>query len=178
MKQTPTDFLESSEFIKYIHDEYHETLLIYAISLCKKHGVDKSIADDILQEFYEVLIASAVRIQVKYREKGIAYLLTAVKNKLLDFHRKKESYGRMKNVLTENFLRLSKLYYYSTEMLSEDLKKVMVDLLKPQEYQIMELYMEGYAYKEIALKLNLKVNTVGTKIKRCKQKLRTYFSKK
>ncbi|MEM6344415.1 MAG: RNA polymerase sigma factor [Bacteroidota bacterium] len=59
------------------------------------------------------------------------------------------------------------------QILSDDLKMLYqaIQMLKVEERTLVGLYLEGFAYKEIAEILNLTVSNVGVRINRIKNRL-------
>jgi len=133
---------------------------------------DKEAAQDLLQETYFKALS--------HRDKFIGYsnlkawAFTIMKNTFINNYRKKQK-ENTHNDTTKNsyFLNMSKDSYSITpdnEYTTQEILK-QIDSLQNDFKQPFKMFLEGYKYKEIADKLDLKIGTVKSRIFFTRKKL-------
>ncbi|MEM9916901.1 MAG: sigma factor-like helix-turn-helix DNA-binding protein [Bacteroidota bacterium] len=113
-----------------------------------------------------------------YKEAGIKYLMKSLRNLFLEKIKKqkknKEKFDKYSsNVQLESSVSPDADLTPPTEtpFPAEYLPKLK-KYLKPKQYKVFVLHIQGYKYKQIAKELELKVSDVGTTLNRAKKRLR------
>ncbi len=158
-----------NEVLKLFQKHYHALLLV-ARNKASKSSID---ADDLMQEFAIKIFRNCEAVLKNYEKKGIKYLLAILNNAFIDMVRK-ETRRRGFNADPEN-TKPGKV-----QMENPHLAKEFVNLIQSLvfanfedgSWELFQLYLDGYEYKEIAEILGINRNTVGTKIFRIRKFLR------
>ena len=82
------------------------------------------------------------------------------------------------NELLEIEISSSNLNEFEELSALEDLEKAMVSILKKEEIELMQLYLNGLKYDELADVFDIPIGTVKGRIFICKDKLKAYFENK
>ncbi len=146
--------------------ELEPNLIRFAYSLTVNH----EDAHDLLQETY--LKALTYRDKFEDNTNIKAWTFTIMKNTFINNYRKTVKQSTSNDSSTNQFLLNSKPDGYGPDAMyshSEISKKI--DALD-EDFRIpFQMHTEGYKYKEIAEKLNLKIGTVKSRIFFSRQKL-------
>lgn len=159
----------------FFYEQYHELLLAYAAGLCRRLGLDVSLADDLLQDFYAAVLNRHELAWKGYTERGVAYLFQMVRFDALDLRRKDKSIARMKELLASQAPVQADIYSLCGEAYAEQFLEGLGRLLSPENLSIMKLYVEGFSYAEIGQQLGMNPKTVGVRIHRAKKAVTEYF---
>lgn len=103
-----------------------------------------------------------------------AYIFKIAKNLIKDEYKLRDNKPEFES--TDNItvkLDSTAVYLYDYQDLQEELKKIFT----PQEYEICQLVVEGYDYKEIADRIELSSSTVANKLTAIRQKLKQLFTR-
>lgn len=154
----------------------HEALLFYAIGLCKSFGLDQHQARDLLQEFYLKVLNNPSMFQAGFTQKGVGYFQKAMKNMLIDRNRALNIHTLGMDEVSEYQLPEVSLYYLCPEMVQQHFYNLIETALRGEEsLPTINLYVDGYSYKDIAAKLDIPIGTVSSQINRAKKKLCAYY---
>ncbi|HMQ46014.1 MAG TPA: sigma-70 family RNA polymerase sigma factor [Saprospiraceae bacterium] len=164
---------ERDRFLIDVHQRYHQQLRLYAQGLCRKLNIEATYADDALQELYAKMLNDHELVEAGFRKGGAAYLYTMVKNELLGLQRKKNSRIRLQEKLKVQLPEQMSWQQHPIEHHIEDFLQRAALLLTEQDLAILKLYLEGWKMNEISQTLNLNKSTVGVRIHRMKNDLRS-----
>ena len=143
--------------VQEIVQTYSDTLIRIAVQQTKS----MSEAEDIVQEVYMTLMKQKKPFANEAHLK--AWLIKVTFNKCKDFF--KSSRVKKTVPITEDMSFIAK---------EEQIVLAEIFELHPKERAIVYLhYYEGYTTAEIANLLEMKVNTVGSKLRRVRMKLKT-----
>jgi RNA polymerase sigma-70 factor (ECF subfamily) len=120
-------------------------------------------AEDLVQDVYIKLLKC--KKEFENQEHVKAWLIRVLVNRCRDYHR-------------SAWLRKVVPMHPEMDFLAPEEQEVMEEifLLKPEERNIVYLFhYEGYTIKEIARMVNLKENTVSSKLVRARKKLKAYL---
>lgn len=104
-----------------------------------------------------------------------AYVFQIAKNLVRDEYKLKDNKPEFES--TDNIsvkLDSNAVYMYDYQHLQEELKKIFT----LQEYEICQLVVDGYDYKEVAEQIGLSRSTVANKLTTIRQKLKQLFTNK
>lgn len=165
--------MESNEMTSLIY-RYSRVIRLKASKLKKNTGID---SDDLFQEGVLGLM-NAVRSYLPEKGKFRSFAEVCIVN-------------RMKNALIKSAGGLIVADDYDFEQLSDDgaltedniilkeqsaeLTAKLSELLSRKELDVLELYLEGFSYKQIADKLSVPVKSVDNSLARAKQKLKKWL---
>lgn len=153
--------------LQHIFAKYYRPLTIYAF----KYIDDQKAAEDIVQEvivrFWETKKYRDVRGALKN------YLFTSVRNRSINhlesFHHAKKEYL---DTLDHNFFTEQFLDEEINEQ-NERLTKALAELPEKMRQVLQLIIFENKAQNEVALELDISLNTVKTQYARAKVKLRS-----
>ncbi|MCK4917142.1 MAG: RNA polymerase sigma factor [Candidatus Omnitrophica bacterium] len=144
---------------------------VYSVAL----GITKnrSSAEDVVQEVFLKIYKSLNNFQFRSTFKTWVYRITI--NTAINKYKNKLKYGSLKNKY-EQEVRYDYFYNQSESLIDkQDNKKFLAVLLDKlnvnQKTCIILREIEGLTYKEISEVLNVKVNTVRTRLKRARETL-------
>lgn len=161
--------------VECFRKKYDKILLTYSISMAKRFSHLPLKGADYLQMFYLKVMTNSEVIFAGYQEQGVKYLMTIIKNEILNTNRKQQK----RKIREEEFCREKVLTTVKEETEKEyilhDLLCMLKARLKSMDYEIFVHYLEGYQAKEIAKMVGLKPQTVGTRIFRIKKDLQAYL---
>lgn len=157
------------------HESFEKLILKYrrnAMDFAKRYTHDPFIAEDIVQESFADIYVNRDRFKEGYSFK--TYLLTIVKNKCIDYLRKKQ------------FVPLDELFIASDNNLEEqiianekrDFIREKINELK-RDYQVV-IYLvqyEGFSYEETAKIMGKNLGQVKILIYRARKKLKALLEK-
>ena len=113
-----------------------------------------------------------------YRERGVGYFFTVLRNLLIEQGRKAKSMERLCKTLEADLPKAGNLYHFCVRAHSDEFKEDLRKYLNEKDYQIMALYIDGYSYDEIGELLGMTGNNVGVRISRIKRRLAGIFNDK
>lgn len=125
------------------------------------------------QDLYLKLMEKWPAIQFKYAELGLPYLTKMLKNISIDQHRKEKSQENVKQLLS-----LHQEQSYELEDLEQQEQMInslsdYIKVLSEQEYAVLQYrFVEEFSYEQIAFRMNIPASTVGTHLRRAKQKVK------
>ncbi|MCA5006195.1 sigma-70 family RNA polymerase sigma factor [Sphingobacterium sp. WQ 366] len=143
---------------KLLFDKYYQNLCYFAYTLLG----DKVLSEDFVQDAFCSLndnLETLVPNEKVYK----GFLYTAVKNKILNYHRR--SKVELKYHKLKPFDELLDLDFDNAIIKSETISEInaLIEKLPNACQQIFKLYyLEGFSTKEVAAELNLSVNTIKT----------------
>lgn len=165
-----------------IKDNFDKIYVLYFSRMhrfAKEYVLFDEDAENIVQDVFMVLWEKreVLDIQVSL----VSYLFSLVKNRCLDYLRRKTIAEEYKQELSLKLLSLERLN--ETFSSDEDIEKIIVSAINTLPERCREIFlksrMEGKKYKEIAKEMNLSVNTVenqmGIALKKLRVELRDYL---
>lgn len=143
----------------------------------------ENIVQDVFLELWEKKEILSLPINI------IAYLFTAVKNRCIDFLRRKIILKDIESKMQEEYQLTLQMKYYSLESFDQDIfaekdiEKLLSRAIDTLPDKCREIFIkskiEGKKQREIAAELNVTVNTVETQMgiayKKLKNELKDYF---
>lgn len=148
----------TAKFIKVLFDQHYQNLCYFAYTLVG----DKAMSEDFVQDAY-LSLNNKFDTLTPHEKVYKAFLYTAVKNSILNFHRK--SKVELKYHEYQPFIDLVELDFDKAIIKSETLAEInaLIQALPDSCQKIFKLsYQEGFSTKEVADQLNLSVNTIKT----------------
>lgn len=162
-------------FVCMIHEKYHKFLILFAYKLCAQFDCDPSLADDLLQDFYQKLLDNHEYIAEKFKGDNVSYLFRMIQNRMLDIKRKKSSTNNQDETFTNAQPQIGSIHSLCSEMYYDNFFQTLDKILSKPDSELMKLYIKGHSYKEIGEMLSLNPSTVGVKIYRAKKILITHL---
>lgn len=161
-----------NEFVKYLHKQYHEDLMVHAFGLCSRYQIDMTHAPDFVQEFYCDTLSKPEKIINGYTKHGLRFLKTVIKNDVRDFLKNKKTGPRRHEFIEQIIQPSGDISHFDFDNCYKKLEAAIDGILNPQDSSIMKLYLSGFSYEEISEKFNMNIKTVGVRIFRAKLKLK------
>ena len=150
--------------IEEIYNEHYTYLRNFLIGLTKSDV----IADDIIQDFFtKILVSPSVVTEVKYMR---SWLITGVKNTLLDYYKKKKP----ELLQDENIIETLLVDNYTPEVsatIHNELEMVLSKLSTSEKAIIIAKEYYGYDYNEISDLLNIPVSTIKSIVFRMRKRM-------
>ncbi|MFV0377570.1 MAG: RNA polymerase sigma factor [Mangrovibacterium sp.] len=150
--------------------KYYRPLTIYGFKYLDEIEVAEDIVQDVIVRFWET--KKYLNVCGSLRN----YLFTAVRNRAINylesFHYAKKSYL---DLLDESFL-FEQFLDEELEERSEKLRLAMTELPDKMRQILQLIIFENKPQNEVAMELNISLNTVKTQLARAKQKLKTSVS--
>lgn len=165
--------MESAE-ISLLMYRYSRIIRIKASKLKKSADID---SDDLFQEGILGLL-DAVRAynseKGKFQSFAEVCILNRMKNAVL------KAKGGLRVADDYDFEQITDETAHTEDNIilkerNEELFKKLSEILSKKELSVLTLYLEGYTYKQIALKLSLSVKSVDNSLSRSKQKLKQWL---
>jgi len=168
------DAFSNAEELVAMVDANHAMMVFYLYGAFKPR--DHSVVDEVLQGFLIKLWQKYDRIKTISTEKLNGYLLMMLRNEYLDYLRK-EKKGQRAEIDEKNTQHLAvELYHGCPEEAHANVLQVLKSILKRSDhYEVMRMHLEGFSYLEIEEIMNIPLGTVGTIIRRSKEKLRRHL---
>ncbi|MEG0796727.1 MAG: RNA polymerase sigma-70 factor [Odoribacter sp.] len=153
---------------------FEELYKIYFKSLYRfaYHYVMCEEAYDIVQEVFIHFYENGEKLPADTNI--IGYLLTATRNRCMNFLRHKNIIDRHENRLVEAIISWNLESQEEDLALNSELQRC-INLLTPQQQLIIRLKSEGKSYQEIADLMNINTGTVNTHIARAYKIFRENF---
>lgn len=157
-----------SKAYKELFDLYYMPLCVYALKYCDSF----ELAEDIVQDLFVQLWDK--KLFMKLEGAISPYLFKSVKNNTLQTLKKKSKYyfedieDQINKLMTEEQVDL--------EVLEQEKRKLytQVEALPEKSKEIFKsIVLDGMKYKEVAVRLNISVNTVKTQYSRALKQLRS-----
>ena len=171
----PCGEAQSNHLVCQIYHQHHEALLFQAKGLCRRYGFDLSVSDDLIQELYLKLLTNREAAQQALGRSGISYLMRMLSNSCIDRFRKGESFVRLKSVLEHKLVSYVDPQDMNVAARVDSLFQQIKCLLSEADFQLMQLYLKGYSYKEIVEELGGKEKTWQVRVYRLRKVLRKHF---
>ncbi|WP_339264455.1 RNA polymerase sigma factor [Solibacillus sp. FSL W7-1472] len=150
--------------IEEIYNEHYAYLRNFLIGLTKSDV----IADDIIQDFFtKILVSPSIVTEVKYMR---SWLITGVKNTLLDYYKKKKP----ELLQDENIIETLLVDNYTPEVsatINNELETILGKLSTSEKAIIIAKEYYGYDYNEISNLLNIPVSTIKSKVFRMRKRM-------
>lgn len=150
--------------IEEIYNEHYAYLRNFLIGLTKSDV----IADDIIQDFFtKILVSPSVVTEVKYMR---SWLITGVKNTLLDYYKKKKP----ELLQDENIIETLLVDNYTPEVsatINNELEIILGKLSTSEKAIIIAKEYYGYDYNEISDLLNIPVSTIKSIVFRMRKRM-------
>lgn len=150
--------------IEEIYNEHYAYLRNFLIGLTKSDV----IADDIIQDFFtKILVSPSVVTEVKYMR---SWLITGVKNTLLDYYKKKKP----ELLQDENIIETLLVDNYTPEVsatINNELESILGKLSTSEKAIIIAKEYYGYDYNEISNLLNIPVSTIKSIVFRMRKRM-------
>ncbi|MER2030539.1 MAG: RNA polymerase sigma factor [Solibacillus sp.] len=150
--------------IEEIYNEHYAYLRNFLIGLTKSDV----IADDIIQDFFtKILVSPSVVTEVKYMR---SWLITGVKNTLLDYYKKKKP----ELLQDENIIETLLVDNYTPEVsatINNELETILGKLSTSEKAIIIAKEYYGYDYNEISDLLNIPVSTIKSIVFRMRKRM-------
>lgn len=150
--------------IEEIYNEHYAYLRNFLIGLTKSDV----IADDIIQDFFtKILVSPSVVTEVKYMR---SWLITGVKNTLLDYYKKKKP----ELLQDENIIETLLIDNYTPEVsatINNELETILGKLSTSEKAIIIAKEYYGYDYNEISNLLNIPVSTIKSIVFRMRKRM-------
>ncbi|MBN2534122.1 MAG: RNA polymerase sigma factor [Spirochaetales bacterium] len=161
------------EDLKKLYIHYKEPLLYFLLIHLKGN---RSIADDILHETFEIVIKKIVKIKTKKNLKSWLFNI-AYKRLLLYYRKQKYDKEKIRLFINEKIC----INYETQELLEKKEKNLLITLalerIKSGYKKAIEMkYINGYSQKEIAKKLNKTEGAVEQLLNRAKKAMRNEIS--
>ena len=164
----------------HIVNRFSDMLHIYVTSLCE----EEEEAKDICQEAFNKAFSSLKSYDSKYAFS--TWLFSIAYNCFVDHDRKNTSIksGQQQNLTSQDWENIVTSDTSNPEyklISSQETDKIMeeIDRLDPKYSVIAKMrFVDGYAYEEIADKLDMPINTVRTRIKRAREILAQRYIKR
>lgn len=177
------EFIESGEHkcIEELISRHKNRIFTYILLIVK----DQQLAEDVFQDTFIKVIKSLRR--GKYQEKGIfvSWVLRIAHNLIIDFFRKEKHLKTYSNDSYETDIFNSKRFSEATiedtmieEQISEDLRKLIMELPADQRQVILLRHYAGLSFKEIAEQTNVSINTALGRMRYALINLRKLISQK
>jgi len=159
----------NSQVFRNFFNNNYEDLVIYA----NGYLFDKQTSEDIVQEVFIFIWEKSDKIELESSLHG--YIRAMVRNRCLNYLKKLNITDDFK-ALEFNVKLISEQVFDSA---SEESKKIVyhqilkiVETLPARMQEIVKLkFLHNYKYKEIALELDISINTVKTQLKRAKSRI-------
>lgn len=125
----------------------------------------EEIVNDVFINFYNHIYNINIEGSIKY------YLTRSARNACINYLKKKENQNiTIDSTYLENITYVQ--YEYNDNLFIDKIKKI----LNKEEFNILfEHVVIGYSLKEIALKLNISLNTIKSKYRRSLKKIKDAF---
>ncbi|MER2128385.1 RNA polymerase sigma factor [Solibacillus sp.] len=150
--------------IEEIYNEHYAYLRNFLIGLTKSDV----IADDIIQDFFtKILVSPSVVTEVKYMR---SWLITGVKNTLLDYYKKKKP----ELLQDENIIETLLVDNYTPEVrttINNELETILGKLSTTEKAIIIAKEYYGYDYNEISELLNIPVSAIKSQVFRMRKRM-------
>lgn len=141
---------------------YRQVLLNVAFRILS----DSELAEDVVHDVFLTYLQAPDNFNGASTLK--TYLYRMVINRCIDVRRRRSRFSR----LLENFNWENHGYPQNTYEAKDLTRRVLSDINDQFRIPLILTEVDGMSYEEIASTLNLTVNTVRTRIFRCRQKLR------
>jgi len=157
------------EAFSQLFDDYYVTLCFFAI----KYVSDMDLSRSLVQQVFVDLWAKREKLNIRYSPKS--YLYHAVKNRSIDYLRKKKNSIPLSDTF-ENIQSLPFQDLVEEAELNERINKAINRLPEKCREIFLLCRFEGLKYSEIAEKLNISVKTVEMQMGIALKKLRNSLS--
>ncbi|MBC7863905.1 MAG: sigma-70 family RNA polymerase sigma factor [Bacteroidia bacterium] len=163
----------SQQAFSYLYDHYSKAIYGIIFNIVG----EEAEAEDVLQQFF-LKVWKSIATYEKEKGRLFTWMLNIARNSAIDFTRSKKA--KMENnirSIEKNVFEINKKHQETINTDHIGLRK-LVDNLKADHREIINLaYYEGYTQEEIALKLNMPLGSVKTKVRQAILQLRSIMGK-
>ena len=163
---------------EYIYKHHVQKLFLYGMTLTK----DEELIKDCIQDVF-------IRIHQKRESLGKTnnirlYLITALRNAILNSFRKQDTYNTWINSLEkdepiDDDTVMERMINREEELEKEKLINYLLSVLTPRQREIVHYrFMEGMGLDEISKMLKIDYQSVANVIQRALKKMRDFYYKK
>lgn len=157
---------DNKEVIEYIFKNHYEQMFRFALSYVYDYQIAEDIVHDVLLKFIEQ------KNKLQKNDSLFSYLLSAVKNKSIDYIRKYNIEDERKNKLLEASLFSDTIEYH----IDDELLKIIYNAIEELPEQCRKVFkmnvIDGLKYKEVAEELNISINSVKVQKNRAVKNLK------
>ena len=175
--------MENQLNFEQLYITYSPKMKRFALEYIQSEEDAENIVHDVFMEAWEH------REVLSYHINILAFLFTAIKNKCIDYLRHKIVVRETSDQLKEEYrltmqMKFDSLEIFDHNMFNEkDIETILNNAILSLPERCREIFIkskiEGKKQKEVALELNISVNTVETQIgiayKKLREKLKDYF---
>ena len=173
--------MENQLNFEQLYITYSPKMKRFALEYIQSEEDAENIVHDVFMEAWEH------REVLSYHINILAFLFTAIKNKCIDYLRHKIVVRETSDQLKEEYrltmqMKFDSLEIFDHNMFNEkDIETILNNaiLSLPERCREIFIKIEGKKQKEVALELNISVNTVETQIgiayKKLREELKDYF---
>lgn len=152
------------QYVEELYIKHYPYLRNFLIGMTKSD----EIADDIIQEVFSKILTNPMRLQkVTYIK---SWLVTATRNTLLDYYKKKQP----KLLNDEHIIESLLIDHYTPEtslVISQQLESILSSLSMTDQAIILAKEYYGYTYKEMSELFNMHVSTLKSRVFRMKKRI-------
>lgn len=153
--------------LKSLFDAYYSLLCVYSVQITESLDESEDIVQELFINFWEKKRHNNISISLN------KYLFYAVRNASIMYARKNNKYLKIQELEEEAYSPIDDLQDDEELMLRYQQLHKTLEKLSPKEYKVLtEVILNGKKYKEVALELNISVNTVKTHLARALKILR------
>jgi len=165
----------NEEAVKFIFEQYYESLCLYAESITKNHQVAEEIVEDIFIHIWINAKETSIVLSVKN------YLYRSTHNNCIKYLNKLKTEKKVFDSVDYTLKDYEILHplndsYPISNLIAEEMEKKAGEILETLPDQCKEIFtlnrFENLSYAEIAIKLNVTVGTVKTQMSRAFHKFR------
>lgn len=163
---------EDREVKNYWFDRLYKKLFTKAHFILNNH----QDAEDTVHDFYLKLFSWPIhRFQEKTPEEIEAYIVKAFYNHCKDAYRKRKKIAFEPDSLEKELLNQEQIKNYEQELIEEERINGLLNLLTPEQLDVVLLWIQGFSHQEIADNLKITSTVSTSRLSRALKKLREYL---
>lgn len=169
----PEESLLSPE--AFVHEVFtrNETWTWCLFGMFKKHQY--YLIDDVLQDFYITVFRKWDLVPKSSHPQMMACLYIMLRHEFYNTLRKERQHTYLDD-LPPAEQPLGTLYHLCYNALLDQHSGRLASMLPDEDYQILQLKIQGYKSKEIAERLNVKTSYIDVRLHRVRKKIHPHFS--
>lgn len=155
----------NNEALAYLYAELFQPLLFVSL----KHTNDPEASKDLVADLFVFLIETSTQDRLtKWKEvrEIQSFLKVIIRNKSIDFTRRKANHSILENKWAKNQTR-----FYENTFLDIEYFEKCISSLNEQEKSIFTLHLAGYNNQEIASKFDYSEKTIRNKLSLSRKKI-------